>query len=90
VLFGKINGKYRMQKKMISIIDYVLKPELDPLRFKSNASQFRDLFAHVQFDENSKINISNSDTHEALNLLGQDFDFAPITGEKRKVSPYYK
>jgi len=90
VLYEKVNGKYRLQKQMISIIDHVLRPELDPSGFRNNASQFRNLFGHVQFDENSKIIISNSDIQEALNLLGQHFDFAPITGEKRKVSPHYR
>jgi len=91
VFFGKINGKYRMQKKMISIIDYVLKPELDPLAFKTRAEEFGDLFdGKIKFDENSKIDISNSDLQKTLELLSQSFDFAPITGEKRKVSPYYR
>jgi hypothetical protein len=91
-LYRKILGNFRMQKKMITIIDYVLKKkEVDPSMFKTKAQEFEDLFDEkIQFDENSKIDISNSDLQKTLELLSQSFDFAPITGEKRKVSPYYK
>jgi len=90
-LYRKILGNFRMQKKMITIIDYVLKKEVDPLMFKTKAQDFVDIFDEkIQFDENSKIDISNSDLQRTLELLSQSFDFAPITGEKRKVSPYYK
>jgi len=91
VLYGRINGKYGLQKKMISIIDYVLKPELDPAAFKKAAQDFAVFFDEkIKFDENSKIDISNSDLQKTLELLCQCVDFAPITGEKRKVSPRYK
>ena len=90
-LYRKILGDFRKQKKMITIIDYVLKPELDPLAFKTIAEEFEDFFdGKIKFDENSKIDISNSNTQITLELLSQSFDFAPITGEKRKVSPRYK
>ena len=91
-LYRKILGNFRMQKKMITIIDYVLKKkEVDPSMFKTKVQEFEDLFDEkIQFDENSKIDISNSDLQKTLELLSQSFDFAPITGEKRKVSPYYK
>ena len=90
-LYKEINGNYKWQKKMISIIDYVLKPELDPLAFKTKAEEFEDLFeGKIKFDENSKIDISNSNIQKTLDLLSQSFDFAPITGEKRKVFPHYR
>jgi len=88
ILYKRISGDIRREKKLISAINNVLDKNPEPSDYEDVYQKYKDKVGKVTFFEH-KIDVSQSDINAVLDLLHLDFDEDPMFHSKRRVSPRY-
>ena len=86
ILYKRISGDIRREKKLISAINNVLDKNPEPSDYEDVYQKYKDKVGKVTFFEH-KIDVSQSDINAVLDLLHLDFDEDPMFHSKRRVSP---
>ncbi|MGC9124370.1 MAG: hypothetical protein ACP5IB_09955 [Thermoplasmata archaeon] len=88
ILYDKISGDIKKEKKLISIVNNVLSKNPDPSKYEELYEKYKDKLDKIVFS-NHKIDVNESDLNAVLGLLHLDYDEDPMFGSHRRVLPRY-